>query len=414
MKKDRSLRIGIIGAGPAGLTAAEALKRKGYTSISLLERSERAGGKCCSIEHQGRSYELGAGIVAENNHAVLNLVHRFAVPIHPAKFGANIFIDGPNEKPVTVAPTLLDQLALAGQLLKYYRLCRRYRRILNPGFGNVDPTLCQPFATWAAHHRIPLLAKRFANHFTGFGYGYFTDIPAAYVLKYFTIPTLIAFARQRVYAFADGVQSLWTKVAASHNVIYNSTIMGVTRGESVTVKTTDQTYTFDALIITCPLDEALQYLDASDEEKKLFEKISYCDYRTFACHVRGLPAGDGYLPDNFTAARSGQPIFWHHRYLDSNLITFYALCNQETTDEQVIENIQHMVQDFGGTLDEVHTTARWKYFPHVGADDMRQGYYDQLEKLQGENHTYYIGELLNFSTVGLSAEYAAHLVESRF
>lgn len=37
MKNDKRIRIGIIGAGPAGLTAAETLRDKGYSDVTLLE-----------------------------------------------------------------------------------------------------------------------------------------------------------------------------------------------------------------------------------------------------------------------------------------------------------------------------------------------------------------------------------------
>ena len=47
---ERAQRIAIIGAGAAGLTAAEELKDKGYQNITVFERTDRAGGKC-SEEH---------------------------------------------------------------------------------------------------------------------------------------------------------------------------------------------------------------------------------------------------------------------------------------------------------------------------------------------------------------------------
>ena len=40
----------ILGAGPAGLTFANRLKQKGETDFLVLEKEERAGGLCRSIE----------------------------------------------------------------------------------------------------------------------------------------------------------------------------------------------------------------------------------------------------------------------------------------------------------------------------------------------------------------------------
>ncbi|MDJ0901112.1 MAG: FAD-dependent oxidoreductase [Xenococcus sp. MO_188.B8] len=58
-KFDKNIKIVIIGAGAAGLSAANALKQKGYQNIQILENSDRPGGKSNTILIDGRSYELG-------------------------------------------------------------------------------------------------------------------------------------------------------------------------------------------------------------------------------------------------------------------------------------------------------------------------------------------------------------------
>ena len=47
-------RVCIVGAGPAGLTAAMYLEKKGYKNITIYEKSERVGGKCYSPEYKGK------------------------------------------------------------------------------------------------------------------------------------------------------------------------------------------------------------------------------------------------------------------------------------------------------------------------------------------------------------------------
>ncbi len=54
MKPERKTRIGIIGAGAAGLTAAHYLKKQGYENITLLEKEGRIGGKCDSLTYEGK------------------------------------------------------------------------------------------------------------------------------------------------------------------------------------------------------------------------------------------------------------------------------------------------------------------------------------------------------------------------
>ena len=55
------------------------------------------------------------------------------------------------------------------------------------------------------------------------------------------------------------------------------------------VQTDREALEFDALILTCPLDDALGFLDATRVERKLFSKIRYYDYWVLLCEIDGLP-----------------------------------------------------------------------------------------------------------------------------
>lgn len=418
MKKNLDIRIGIVGAGPAGLTAAERLRSKGYTNITILEKENHVGGKCSSIEYEGHSYEVGAGVVSANNHTVLNLAKKYKIKLETINFSRDIlFLDKQTGMPISKKPSFREKLSLLYQFLKYRKLFKHYQKIAEPGLLNVNSNLCIPFLEWISKHKIPLVAKEFAPFFTGFGYSYYDDVPAAYALKYYSLATLISFVKKAVYSFPDGIQNLWTAIAKDHNILYNTLIKKVKRDKSVTVKTETKELTFDTLILACPLDDALQYLDASDEEKTLFSKIIYCDYRTYACVLKNFPKQDGYIAGNSTSSSKGHPVYWHpwdQDHPNSDLYTFYVLGDWKIPDNQVLKNIEHVVHQLGGTIKSVHTITHWKYFPHINSEDMKNGYFDKLENLQGKNNTYYTGELLNFSTVELSAEYSSKLIEKYF
>lgn len=53
-------RICVLGGGASGLAAAWYLRQRGYEHVTVLEQEDRAGGKCHSFTHQGRTIELGA------------------------------------------------------------------------------------------------------------------------------------------------------------------------------------------------------------------------------------------------------------------------------------------------------------------------------------------------------------------
>ena len=407
-------RIGIIGAGPSGLTAADTLRRKGYTNITLLERNDQAGGKCSSVQHEGRSYELGAGVISENNLTVHDIAKRYGVEVKPLVFGENLFLDAETGIPHPHM-TLRQKFAFITQLVfRYRKLVKRFQHVTEPGLTLVDSELCMPFGEWAKKYRVEEVAREFANYFTGFGYGYFDRVPAAYVVKFYSWDTCKAFLRQQIYIFPQGIQGLWTTVATAFNVRYNTTIQSITRAETILVKTDSEDLVFDELIITSPLDEALKILDARTEEQTLFSKIQYVNYRTYACTIKGFPKRSGHVPGNYTFERSGHPIFWYGRYVDSELYTFYILSDWALSDDVARANIEALIKPLGGSIATIEHAVHWKYFPHVSPTEMKAGYFDRLEALQGRDHTYYAGELLNFSSVDQSAWYAKTLIERFF
>lgn len=415
-KSDKGLgqRIAIIGAGAAGLTAAETLRQSGYSNVTVFERSERVGGKCCSVEIDGKMYELGAGILAASNRTALKLAQRFDVKLDRIKFGRSVFIDADTGKE-TPKRSLKQNAKLLWQLfVTYRRLFKRWPSIMTPGFENLDPELAQPFSEFAKKYRIEELAAELEMFFTGFGYGYFADVPAAYVLKYYGWDTVIAFMRRQVYSVPGGIQHLWTTVANAQNVRCNTTIQRIERGDVITITTESGSSEFDSLIIASPLDEALSYLDATSEEISLFTKMEYVDYRTVACSVDGIAKADGYVPKNFSSNRAGEPVFWHHRHTDTNIYTFYALADWEMSDDEVADRAKDFVTKMGGSLTKVLSVTHWKYFPSVDQTTIEAGYFDVIEAMQGRRNTFYIGELMNFSTVGLTSQYAEATIERYF
>jgi protoporphyrinogen oxidase len=57
----RRVRYCILGAGPSGLSFAQALKRMGETSFILLEKESEAGGLCRSVDVDGSPLDIGGG-----------------------------------------------------------------------------------------------------------------------------------------------------------------------------------------------------------------------------------------------------------------------------------------------------------------------------------------------------------------
>lgn len=409
----REQRIGIIGAGVSGLTAAHHLRHAGYQDVTVLEQEQRAGGKCCSVAVDSRIYELGAVLAHQDYTETLAMMAATGTEPGPLRETGFYTLDG---RPADPYPSYRLPSTL-WQLLAHYLWARelRFREVNHPGLSGLPPELARPFSEFAQQHGLAEVQKALSPWFTGFGYGWFDEVPTAYVLKYFDVPMIEAyyFAGRR-FAWPDGAQAVWSRLAGQLDVRTGTTVERVTRSDTVRVETDDREREFDTLIITSPLDQALQFLDARPAEHRLFSMIRHYDYRVLLCRISDLPSGIGGLPENFFAKRYGHPLLWYRPRPDDPLCSVYVLADGLMSDAEVERICAADFEGMGARLEEVVQARRWHYFPHVGSDAMAGGFYDDLENLQGSNHTYYAGEIMTFATIEHCARYSRHLVERFF
>ncbi|HTX73673.1 MAG TPA: FAD-dependent oxidoreductase [Rectinemataceae bacterium] len=421
--RSREQRIGIVGAGAAGLSLACYLADAGYRRITILERDSQPGGKCRSWRSGGRAWELGAILATTDYEATLDMMARAGVrPWRaPAKRRAvdDSFVDQgiyPSERLFPGWIGLGELGPALWQILKYHALARKWPAVFSPRNDDLPPELSLSFAEWAERYRMGTLAKLYALPFTSFGYGYYDEVPAAYVLKYFEPGITRSLVLQgKFFSWEEGVQSVWERIARSFDVRYGTRPVRVRRRNVIALRCEDGSeLEFDRLILTSPLDESLSYLDADAEETELFGRIRHTDYRVFLCHVRDMRIESGFAPCRFGCEGTGRPMIWDRRHADSDLHTFYVLGSGQESDAEIEEAIAADVRLLGGTFTGTETSVRWKYFPHVGSEDLAGGYYRRLEALQGRQSTYYAGELLAFSTIERSVRYSRDLVERFF
>ena len=127
----KNISIGIIGAGAAGLSAANALKQKGYKNITILEKLARAGGKSHTVFIGDRSYELGTAFFAAYYKNTFKLLQQFDLNFEWVDWSAKNF--NPDGSRATVNNSQI--IKAIGEMLFYFPLIAfRYRRIYQPGF----------------------------------------------------------------------------------------------------------------------------------------------------------------------------------------------------------------------------------------------------------------------------------------
>ena len=461
---DKNIRIAIIGGGPAGLSAGMYLEQKGYENYTIYERLDRVGGKCWSPTYNGRRYEMGAIMGVDSYYAV-----------HDVEEFCGITHDGPQlnrnyknaqgdviepfepKKNIAKIPRLLKmkkQLKELGELLetKYkgydvnghrgvaegrYEGCSQKNAKREPVSG-INPNLkdlALPFNEFCKMNGVELIQDVWIGPFTSFGYGYFDEIPAAYVLKYLDFQTCMNFVKINLWTWKDGTQSIWESLNdhLKNPAVLNSKIEKVERKDGkVYVTVNGKVEEFDKIIVTAPLyipnkrDDGqvgmVDYFDTRDDEMELFSKIDYERYDVLACETKpeDHPEISYYVFDNMKPETLGHLMVYYRRWRDTKdqVITTYALRKHKDSKEIPYDECRQMVLD---DLKTMHNPAsnvvnEWSvyYFPHVFSKDYADGWYDKVEAMQGKYDTYYAGEIMSFGDMDETAEYSKELVDRFF
>ncbi len=464
-------RICIIGGGPAGISAAMYLEKKGYKNYVIYERQNRVGGKCFSprieVNGENRTYETGAIMGAITYHAV-HEVEEFAGVGHD---------DGPNMRRMyrdktgkeihPFEPKIDFSFSKLFSLLKLKRQMKKLVEIMDTKYKGYDcyghrgvaqgrysglskglddalqhiegenpnlKDLALPFDQFCRLNGVEEVMRIWIGPYTSFGYGYFDEIPAAYVMKYLDTTTAIEFVNMRLWTWKEGTQSIYEAAnkKLKHPAELNTEVVKIVRpkeGKEGKIKVTvmkgkkKSVEEFDKLIVTTPLDHFAAYADARDEEKELFGKIIHEKYVDFIARFKkdGGPTISGYIFDNMTVDRLGHAMVYYHRWEDQGAncpSTVYALRNHMgSKDVPYRETIKRMMEDMelcGFPVKQRLYEQESYYCPHVSPKDYADGWYDKLEEMQGKQNTYYAGEIISFGDMEDTCAASKDLVERFF
>ena len=96
------------------------------------------------------------------------------------------------------------------------------------------------------------------------------------------------------------------------------------------------------------------------------------------------------------------------------MCVFYSYSTTHMSIEAVQERLRENLRNMKRPEPVIRETCKWDYFPHVDCDDLKDGFYEKLEAIQGDHRTYYTGGLLNFELVENAAAYSDFIVGKFF
>lgn len=434
---DTDTRIAIIGGGCSGVTAAYKLHEKGYRNITLYEASDRVGGKVHSVEIDGHVVEVGAITSLKDNTTIQQMARELG-ELRVTRFKPKIVVvrkrrDGSTEK------VAIDRywgnsapLSVARGLLRFWRIVwlSRFKSAFMPGFYNLHPDLVNlTMSEFARKHGFRAILDPFYTTECACGYGLMDEIPAVYALKMMKSIERVRLRRQitlgrnaGLYTFAGGYQRFWEGIArglldAGLDLRLGSGVTHVVRrtlgnGHSEIAVTADgKTEAYDRLFVTSPPDRTLEFMDATDEERELFSRVSYFNYHAVVFRAEGLKRNETVvMRDNMTPDRHGHLFVYLNNAPGLNLFVGYQSDDASRSDERLDELLRRDISELGARVDEIVVRKGWRYFPHVKLRDLDSDYYPRLNALQGKLGTYYLGALFAFETTDHCAQFADVIV----
>ncbi len=407
------------------MSAALTLRRLGFQHITLLEKTDRVGGKCRTLGFEGQAIDTGAIYVLPNAPVLQSYIRQAGVTLSPARRFIH-FGDAGRTRPFGTPPrpiSLPDKLAEYGrlglQILKHHQLFSRPLGAISPEAARA---LSIPFAQWAREHRLEHFLEVAYPLLRGFGFGFEEqEVPALYVFKVF--PQLAAGGNLlhlwdvggvELFHINEGFGELWRRLAIGFDVRLGVDVRAVERSETgVRVRTRTESLEFDHLLLACPLDAALGFLDASAEERDLFGRVRWLDVWQAHGRLEGVP--DAFLIDsNHRYARLGHSLIVFRYRPGSNVYYCFGYARPELDEAHLLQRLNEDLATVGGqAAGELHL-ERWKYFPHFASADVAAGCHARIEALQGQRRTWYLGELVSLIGVESTAAYAKALVERQW
>ncbi len=456
--------IAIIGAGPAGVHMALLLTENGYKNITLIEKSDRVGGKSHTVEHNGYKHELGTAYLHPDYIEIYALLDRYGLNEQVPYLGRTVWNkDGtatPFEAWLTnqlrqTLPPYLRKLPRPAIALLVLRAIARYNRLHRQWFGADYPGLLPPkpkpeileqisgsFADYLKQYNLQILAPILSIIQTVQGYGYLQTVPAFYGLMWNT-PHAFEAVRARVLrkkstkdftVLTTGWQRLWETIVKKEglDVWLNQDIQQIIRGEQINITLFDKTISaskevqFDFLIVACPAPVALNFLDASSNEQDIFSRLKSATF-TSTIYASTHQPGQTYLDTWLDELNPG-----HQHSLYSQRFTAGAIhperCQEpsehvkvrmaaqygeiDIDDETLLALFQQRLDNMGAKNREIIKRVRFDYFYKFSNEDIVAGYPWKIFDLQGANKTWFIGSSVSFESVNNVVDYNIALMKA--
>lgn len=434
-----SPRIGIVGAGPGGLSLARLLTDRGYADVTVIERADRVGGKSLTVVHQGLAHEMGTCYVTLGYLIVRRWMEEAGIGVFDIEKHIIRTSDGRVLQFKDYVEGPLGLLGAAPQAARYSAAWLRFHEWDLHGCpddgegtrgGLMREEVAQPFGAWLDARELDVIGRMALRSMAILGYGALDRVPTLYALRW-NVPSLLATGALGGLAEpVAGFEPLWRSIADKLDVRLGQTIQKVERsGDGFLVHTDVEDHQFDHLVITCQLDDAAPWYPFSPEERAGFgvdvvgthEYLStlveakgwFRDVDTWCAEDRARDSAATAQGRLMVARRTGDksPVAKARSATRPDVYVCYRYGDPARTDDEQIATLRADIEAEGAALTEVIRHCRWKYAPQLSAEAIRSGAASRMERQQGRGNLWISGATASHESVDNIVDYNQRLVE---
>lgn len=414
--KNPAQKIGIIGAGPAGILAGAELQKAGYRDITIFGKFEEA--QCRTKQIDNVMADVGTCYVHSGYfNTIKKLVKQYDINITYLEVAPKSVNSTDIHTPIS--PSSREKIA-AYLGLAYFLVHSLVWKLLKHSFAG-RYLYGTSFEKYLKRVGLGQLGKSFVFGPGGVaqGYGFFKDVNAYRLFRWFRpsifLTPIMNKKKKGTGIIAEGYGTLFKKIYDTLPNHRTNLVLTVIPTDDRRLKVTEEdgsTSIYDTVIVACPLSRIktpvsgliqpdsvqstplFSYLWTSDQAPHFDDRMYLMDYiNTDQTDVISTFRKWG-------QTNSGQYLYWGVGYAAEN-----------TTPEALKQKLEQQTNN--GLLLPTKTCEFFEIFdynPRFSAAAIRQGLHLEIRKAQGKDNVWYSGGMLSHWDVDSIYEFDIKLV----
>lgn len=393
--------IGIIGAGPAGLSMAKFLEDKPGIRVTLFEQASRVGGRCRSEAHGDHIVEYGTCYAIRAHHHVLRWMKDMNIETRVITKQA---MDGTE---------IMDFVkkgsgpSMYWQLLKYLYLRSGLLKRIKQHDPDALDQAALPIAEWLRARNLGKMEHLMNRVVTTLGYGYLSDVSTLQAMRWVDIYVFLTGWLKEMRLPLIGWEGFWARLAESFDVRLNTEIRAVQRTESgvTLIDQHDQSHTFDLLINTLPMHLFTQMSEPTEDEAYVASAMKWGRYAMTLIVCDEWFTHDetqSWIETSHADSRSGRVLVARREVYSSDMKGMLYAIGQRAGNYSPKELEEVLISDvakFGAQKPRIVTQQLWPYFPQYDREAIREGLPFRMDEMQGATCTFHTGAAFSHEAV---------------